>query len=190
MIIFLSVLGFTVSASAMSYYTASRVTFTDLAEFASSESDFGLYSISDPTKRLEIFSYTKEPLTTKTISASQWAYLNKGFGLYYGVHTGGKTDPTADYFLFSNPLLNKYATGGAMDTSLNHIAESYTAHFLAIGLEDQLGLGDKDYNDMIVSAYGRDLMQIGIAPVPEPSTMLLFGAGAIGLAGVARRKKA
>jgi len=35
-----------------------------------------------------------------------------------------------------------------------------------------------------ISHWGED----GVAPVPEPATMLLFGAGLIGLAGIGRRK--
>jgi hypothetical protein len=41
--------------------------------------------------------------------------------------------------------------------------------------EDLTGLGDKDYNDLVVEVSG-------VAPVPEPGTMALFGIGSLGMA--------
>lgn len=192
-VVFLLAIGFVVNASATStaYYTATKVTFTDIAEFASGESDFGLYSIVDSSKRFQVFGANKEPLSTKTVKASQWTYLDEGFGFYFGVHTGGKSDASIDYIFFSDPLLNQYVDGAPVDTSLQHVVATYLPQLTTIKLEDQLGLGDKDFNDMIVAAFG-DLNQItpGAASVPEPATMLLFGAGIVGLAGFSRQKKA
>lgn len=52
-----------------------------------------------------------------------------------------------------------------------------------IGFEDIVGGGDGDYNDTM-------FLVSKIAPVPEPTTMILFGIGLLGLAGINRKKHA
>ncbi len=47
---------------------------------------------------------------------------------------------------------------------------------------DFRGLTDKDYNDLVVEIHGA-------APVPEASTLILFGSGLSGLLFIARKKR-
>ena len=51
-----------------------------------------------------------------------------------------------------------------------------------IAFEDLVGLGDRDYNDLVFVAY-----KVTASPIPEPATILLFISGLIGLGGF--RKK-
>jgi len=50
-----------------------------------------------------------------------------------------------------------------------------------VGLEDIWNLGDKDYDDLMFTVSA-------VAPVPEPTIMLMLGCGFVGLAGLGRKK--
>ncbi len=52
------------------------------------------------------------------------------------------------------------------------------------GWEGKAGLGDGDYNDLILLVDG-----VAPHPTPEPGTMLLLGSGLIGLSALRRRVK-
>ena len=56
-----------------------------------------------------------------------------------------------------------------------------TGNFV-VAWEDLPGLGDKDYNDLVVQVNGAAL------PSPEPGTLLLLGTGFVGMRTMVRRR--
>ncbi|PHR28847.1 MAG: hypothetical protein COA36_06005 [Desulfotalea sp.] len=173
---------------------------------ATYESSFGLYSLENNpilspkvSKTFEVFGAFDEPTKAPTTanSASAWFRLTNGmwqvsqteggvykdfgnvFGFYSDVYTGVKGTKIS-YTWYTDSQFNSDGE--------EHFAIAYnkTTHDTAIYLEDREGglkSGGEDNVDLMVTGSDLD-------PVPEPNTMLLFGTGLIGLAGVARRKKA
>jgi PEP-CTERM motif-containing protein/uncharacterized protein DUF4114 len=86
---------------------------------------------------------------------------------------------------------NDFVMGPGFDNpdGIPHATVNYVYNYVAIiGFEDLFGGGDLDYNDVKIRVIG-DIGGIIIEPVPEPSTMLLFGSGLASLLFFRRRSK-
>lgn len=172
-----------------SYYATEKIGFVNIFEDAWYESGMGLFSMSNPTDTWSIFGANQEPGAWSYVTSADWTPLSDGFGIFFDVHTGGPTDPTADYRWFSDPSLNRSANGIPVDVGYNHVITNlFSPNILSINLDDQLSVwADHDYADMVVVGFSEGI--VSASPVPEPTTMVLFGAGIVGLFGTQRLQR-
>jgi hypothetical protein len=187
----------------LDYYKESKITSVELkisSEEATYESDFGIFAKDNPNVKLELFKYNQEAGSLQSIffeyddmqntwlsskvkdNANQLVdpiIMGSSFGYYFGVHAGGLSDPTIECLWYSDKQLNSDANGISLDGTIDHVAIAMNNQSQSlIYLDDQVGGGDRDWNDMIIfNDNGRGRPEP--VPVPEPSTVSLFLSGLV-----------
>jgi hypothetical protein len=173
-----------------------EATFTLTMEEAAYESNFGFYTLDDRNDpesltRFQVFAAGQEPGGASSptqqsvffqntasgweisLDQAKWSSFGDTFGFYFEVTNTGHT-------YYSDSSLNSTAAEQANE----HILVAFNGTNSAfIYLEDLPGLGDQDFQDMVIQG-----IDVAPAPVPEPGTMVLLGVGLLGIAGLHRKR--
>lgn len=145
---------------------------------------FGIYSVADPSVKIQIFDGPDSPTTSESLSEAQIAALGGGsFGFYL-------TNPKNDTFYTENHLNHGgnqhalvYAGNGSQFNVDGTLLDFDTDNFVIAfeDLKEGERYADWDYQDMVVHVSAKG--------VPEPSLLLGLGAMAGSLFATRKRQR-
>lgn len=150
----------------------------------SDENTFGVYSVADPSVKIEIFDGPDSPTTSKSLSEAQIAMLGGGSFGFYLTNPKGHTFFTENHL---NPYGKQHALvyeGNGSKFNVDGTLLDFDTDNFIIAFED-LKEGERyadwDYQDMVVHVSAKG--------VPEPSLILGLGAMAGSLFATRKRKR-
>lgn len=145
------------------------------------ETDFGWYEVgqsSPPPVVSELFPGSAMAGATAMVQFT----TETNFGFY--IDPNGEPENR----MYTEHLLNSHLDYQVTVWRVNGSPYDFILGWEDLDLNGDSG-GDRDYQDMIVSLRVDPVPESGGAPISEPTTMLLLGAGLVGLIGFRRRFK-
>lgn len=117
--------------------------------------------------------------TVENTATHQIANIGREFGFYID-STVGSQNPNSIFYTHNSLNANGLDYFKVYNTSRSGSGDLFGSD-VVLGIEDLLGLGDRDFNDMVVGISD-------VSAVPEPGTMVLLGFGMLGLAIYGKRR--